>query len=50
MVLPVTVLKRRQAADDARLLAVCNGVVAYDVMADGLLVPAVLEGASMVLT
>ena len=33
-----------QAADDARLLAVGDVVVADDVMADGLLVPAVLQG------
>ena len=32
-----------QAADDARLLAVRDGVVAHDVVADGFLVPAVLQ-------
>ena len=40
-----------QAADDARLLAVGDGVVADDVVADGLLVPAVRQRPrSMVLT
>ena len=34
-----------QAADDARLLAMGDRVVADDVVADGLLVPAVLQGA-----
>ena len=34
-----------QAADDARLFAVGDGVVADDVVADGFLVPAVCEGA-----
>ena len=36
--------RRAQAADDARLLAMRDGVVADDVVADGLLVPAVLAG------
>ena len=45
MVLPVTVLNDgAQAADDARLFAVRDGVVADDVVADGLLVPAVRAG------
>lgn len=34
-----------QAADDARLLAIGDGVVANDVVANGFFVPAVLEGS-----
>ncbi len=46
MSLPVIVLKHRpQAADDARLLAVRDGVVAHDVVADVLPGPAVCQRA-----
>ena len=46
MVLPVIGAEGgAQAADDARLLAVGDGVVADDVVADVFLVPAVLQGA-----
>ncbi len=39
-----------QATDNARLLAVRDGVVANDVVADRVLVPAVLRARSIVLT